>query len=97
MNDPLSSELPRAGAAVVADALGVMPVVVVTGARQTGKSTLVRSHPLLASYPYVTLDDPLIRDQAREDPASILLQGEQLVLDEVQRAPDLLAARMSCP
>ena len=92
MNDSQKPELSRAAAAVVAEALGVMPVVVVTGARQTGKSTLVRSHPALAGHPYVTLDDPLVRDQAREDPASILLRGERLVLDEVQRAPDLLLA-----
>jgi len=92
MKDCHTRELPRAAARVVTDALGVMPVVVVTGARQTGKSTLVRSHPSLADHPYVTLDDPQIRDQAREDPASLLLRGEQLILDEVQRAPDLLLA-----
>ncbi len=92
MKDIQNGELPRAAAAALADALGVMPVVVVTGARQTGKSTLVRSHPSLASHSYITLDDPLVRDQALEDPASILLQGEQLILDEVQRAPDLLLA-----
>lgn len=92
MKDLQKATLPRAAAAVVADALGVMPVVVVSGARQTGKSTLVQSHPSLASHPYITLDDPLIRDQAREDPSSILLRGERLILDEVQRAPDLLLA-----
>jgi predicted AAA+ superfamily ATPase len=92
MRDSQKTELPRAAARVVTDTLRVMPVVVVTGARQTGKSTLVQSHPALAGYPYVTLDDPLIRDQAREDPTSILFRGEQLVLDEVQRAPDLLLA-----
>lgn len=84
--------LPRAAEAVVRRALGVTPVVVVTGARQTGKSTLVRSLPELAQLPYLTLDDLDLLDQARRDPTSLLERAERLVLDEVQRAPDLLLA-----
>ncbi len=73
-------------------ALNVFPVVVVTGARQTGKSTLVRTLPELRDWPYLTLDDPELRDQARRDPESLLARAQELVLDEVQRAPDLLLA-----
>lgn len=87
-----SSELPRAATSALVAALGVFPVVVVTGARQTGKSTLVRGLPELADRPYVTLDDLDVRDQAIRDPASLLARGRELVLDEVQRAPDLLLA-----
>jgi predicted AAA+ superfamily ATPase len=84
--------LPRAAEAATAEALGRFPVLVVTGARQTGKSTLVQNIPALAARPYLTLDDPELRDQARSDPASVLARAPQLTLDEVQRAPDLLLA-----
>jgi len=66
-----------------------MPVVVVVGARQTGKSTLVRH--IAPDHRYLTLDDLDILDQARRDPDS-LLTDPPLILDEVQRAPELLLA-----
>lgn len=69
-----------------------MPVVVVTGARQTGKSTLAR---VLASDPkrlYVTLDDITVLDQARNAPQDLVHRAPRMTLDEVQRAPDLLLA-----
>jgi predicted AAA+ superfamily ATPase len=80
-----------AGAAI-AHACEVSPVVVLLGARQTGKTTLVRSLPLLAGRPYLTLDDFDVRDRATNDPESVLAMRRELVLDEVQRAPDLLIA-----
>jgi len=86
----LPSPLPRAAQTAIERAMGVFPVVVVTGARQTGKSTLVRAVPALRGRPYLSLDDPELRDQARRDPQSLLERGTDLVLDEVQRAPDLL-------
>ena len=49
--------LPRAAGAAVERALCVAPVVVLMGARQTGKTTLVRSLPLLLDRPYLTFDD----------------------------------------
>ena len=96
MNDIRSqddhSALPRAAADALTAALAVFPVVVVIGARQTGKSTLVQSSPALAGHIYLTLDDLALRDQARRDPASVLAHGRKLILDEVQWAPDLLSA-----
>ena len=68
-------------------ALGTMPVVVLTGARQTGKSTLVRH--LQPHRRYLTLDDLGVLDQAKRDPDSLLM-NPPLTLDEVQRAPELL-------
>ncbi|HEU0012560.1 MAG TPA: hypothetical protein VFQ45_02715, partial [Longimicrobium sp.] len=53
--------LPRVAEEHVRKAAGVSPVVVVMGARQTGKSTLVRTHPLLADRPCLTLDDLDVR------------------------------------
>ncbi len=68
-----------------------MPVVVVTGARQTGKSTLVREL-LPGRRPYYSLDDLDIRAQAERAPDELLGRAQTMVLDEVQRVPDLLIA-----
>jgi hypothetical protein len=69
MNDNRSQRetttLPRAAAPALSGVLAQFPVVVVIGARQTGKSTLVQTLPALAGRPYLTLDDPELRDQAR--------------------------------
>ena len=84
--------LPRAASAAIAVALRTSPVVVVLGARQTGKTTLVRSLPQLASRPYLTLDDFDLRTQAETNPESLVARAPQLIIDEVQRARDLLIA-----
>jgi uncharacterized protein len=70
--------------------LRVFPVVVLTGARQTGKSTLALM--LGESHSYLTLDDVLLRDLAVRNPEALLDQGERLIIDEVQHAPDMLLA-----
>jgi uncharacterized protein len=70
-------------------ALAVLPVTVVTGARQTGKTTLVKS--LSPARAYFTLDDVGVLDQAERHPDS-LLADRPVTLDEVQRTPPLLLA-----
>ena len=87
MNRPL----PRLLTAAVTRAARAMPVVVVTGARQTGKSTLVREL-LPGRRPYYSLDDLDIRAQAERAPDELLGRAQTMVLDEVQRVPDLLIA-----
>ena len=72
-------------------ALGVMPAVVVTGARQTGKSTLVEKL-VPGDRRYRSLDDFDVRDAARRDPEALLGGDDPLTLDEVQREPGLLTA-----
>jgi len=67
-----------------------MPVVVVMGARQTGKSTIVQSHPTFGTYPYLTLDRSDLREQAKAAPESLLTRAPRLVIDEVQRDPELI-------
>ena len=70
-------------------ALRVLPVTVLTGARQTGKTTLTRAiEPTRA---YFTLDDLGVLDQAERNPDS-LLATRPVILDEVQRAPQILLA-----
>lgn len=83
--------LPRAAEESLATRLRVMPAVVVTGARQTGKSTLARE---LApgERRYLSLDDLDVRDAARRDPDSLVGGTGPVALDEIQREPDLLHA-----
>ncbi len=77
---------------VVEAALGQFPVVVITGARQTGKSTLVQNLPSSASRSYVTLDDMEILERAQRSPDGLVNQATEITLDEVQRAPNILLA-----
>ena len=56
---------PRFAARLLERALNVSPVVVLMGARQTGKSTLVQAEPFLAEHLYLTLDDPETHERAR--------------------------------
>lgn len=84
--------LPRAAAAAVERALAVSPVVVLLGARQTGKTTLVRTLPHLADRPYLTMDDFDLRALADADPETFVRRAPRLVIDEVQRSRDLLLA-----
>lgn len=79
---------------LIVEALGYSRVVFVLGARQVGKSTLAQQiansdHPATT----VTLDDQAIREAARVDPNGFIagLRGPVLI-DEVQRVPDLLYA-----
>ena len=82
--------LPRLLRGPLEQALAVFPVVVVTGARQTGKTTLVQL--VGGDRAYLTLDDLDVRDQADSAPDDLLRRDERLTLDEVQRSPDLLLA-----
>src|SRR5512139_3272193 len=66
------------------------PVVTVTGPRQSGKTTLVRA--AFPGHRYASLEDPDARAFATEDPRGFLDQFRgRVILDEVQRAPDLFS------
>jgi uncharacterized protein len=84
--------LKRVAARAVTTALEAAPVCVVTGARQCGKTTLVRNLAGEDEPVYVTLDDVDVLAQAKEAPDSLLKRGPRMILDEVQRAPELLLA-----
>lgn len=87
-SDPL---YPRGASERVRTALADTPVVLVNGPRQCGKTTLVRS---LLQYerPYFTLDDDTTLASAKADPIGFIRQIDTAILDEVQRAPELLRA-----
>lgn len=66
------------------------PVLSVTGPRQSGKSTLVKS--VFDSYEYVNLEDPQLRREALEDPVGFIrTRPARLIIDEVQYAPELFS------
>lgn len=78
----------------VRESLRTFPVVLITGARQVGKSTLAQSL-IEAGWAasYLTLDDRAVLDAALRDPDGFLAgTPTPVVLDEVQRAPDLMRA-----
>jgi len=83
--------LPRLVDDALVARLRVMPAVVLTGARQTGKSTLVEQL-VPGKRRYRSLDEFDVRDAARRDPEALLGGDDPLTLDEVQREPGLLPA-----
>jgi len=83
--------LPRDLTPRLTRALRQLPVVVLSGLRQSGKTTLLQREPAFARrHAYRTLDDFATLAAARSNPES-LLEGPT-ILDEVQRCPDLLVA-----
>lgn len=66
------------------------PVVTLTGPRQSGKSTLLKS--LFSDYQYVSLEDPDSRSFAQSDPRGFLsTYPDKTIIDEVQRVPELFS------
>lgn len=78
----------------VLEALDDTRIVVVQGARQVGKTTLIRDVTADRGGRLVTFDDDLTRVAAQADPSGFLAQFPQgtLAIDEVQRAPELVLA-----
>lgn len=75
----------------VAEAMADTPVVLLAGPRQAGKTTLVRQIAE-KGLRYLTLDDELTLLSAREDPVGMIRSLDRAVIDEIQRAPQLLLA-----
>ena len=81
---------PRHIHALLTEALADTPVVLLNGARQTGKSTLVQTLASREGRRYLTLDDRVVLAAAKSDPTGFIagLSGP-VVMDEIQRAPEL--------
>lgn len=88
---PLGKVLPRHAFDTAREALADTRVVLINGARQSGKSTLAAQ--LGADAVWRTLDDAPTRAAALSDPAGFVAPtGQMQIIDEVQRAPELLLA-----
>jgi predicted AAA+ superfamily ATPase len=82
--------VPRKAEQLVAEALSDTRVVALNGARQAGKSTLVRLAARASSNVLIRLlDDPATLRAARDDPAGFVDHDGLLVIDEIQLAPEL--------
>lgn len=88
---PASAPIPRRIQGKIDAAMQDTRVVLVVGPRQSGKTTLARLYASQAR-PYLTLDDPSTLMAARTDPVGFIRGQKMAVIDEVQRAPDLLLA-----
>ncbi|HWN45049.1 MAG TPA: ATP-binding protein [Thermoanaerobaculia bacterium] len=82
--------IPRTLESTLKDVARQYPVVTLTGPRQSGKTTLVRE--TFPRHAYASLEEPDVREFALADPRGFLGQfAENVILDEVQRAPDLFS------
>jgi hypothetical protein len=72
------------------EALGDTPAVLINGPRQSGKTTLARQCG--EDMPYLSLDDATRLSAARADPQGFIRQIDRAIIDEIQRAPELLLA-----
>ncbi|MBI1246131.1 MAG: DUF4143 domain-containing protein [Alphaproteobacteria bacterium] len=73
------------------EALSDTPVVLIVGPRRAGKTTLVRKMGEKGRT-YITLDDQTALDAARSDPSGFIRGLDRAIIDEIQRAPDLMLA-----
>lgn len=76
----------------ITEALLDTPVVLLAGPRQAGKTTLVKQIASRQGLRYLTMDDELTLLSAREDPVGMIRSLDRAVIDEIQRAPQLLLA-----
>ncbi len=82
--------IPRTAGAVLSELAKRWPAIVITGPRQSGKTTLAQS--IFPSRAYVSLEDLDTREFAQADPRGFLKQyADGAILDEVQRCPDLFS------
>lgn len=82
--------LPRALEPRLLEALEQFPACLVTGPRQSGKSTLLQT--LLKGHAYVSLDDPIHRTMANQDPELFLSSfPAPVIIDEIQYAPEIFS------
>lgn len=82
--------IPRDLASKLKEMASKYPIVTLTGPRQSGKSTLLRN--TFPDYEYVSLEDLDMRMLATDDPRGFLsTYSERVIIDEVQRVPDLFS------
>ena len=81
---------PRTISKLIHKVIKTFPAIVLTGPRQSGKTTLLKHE--FPNYQYASLEDPDVRIRAKDDPNGFLNQFEkQVILDEIQYVPELLS------
>ena len=75
--------------AEAARTLKSMPVVVVTGIRQTRKTTFLRSEPGLADRTFFSFDDFAQLEAAKSGPDGFVSHGRPIAIDEAQKCPEI--------
>lgn len=88
----MTEYFPRELGAAVARALKTMPVVVITGMRQTGKTTFLRFDASVAARDYVSFDDFAYLQAAKADPDGFVDRAGPLSIDEAHKCPDIFDA-----
>lgn len=83
---------PRMIESHVTESLTDTPVVLIAGPRQAGKTTLARQVANNQGMHYLTLDDEVVLLAAKEDPVGMIRNLDRAIIDEIQRAPQLLLA-----
>ena len=76
----------------IQEALLDTPAILVNGPRQCGKTTLVRQYTQQAQMAYFSLDDQNLLQAVKADPVGFVKRTDRAIIDEVQRAPELLLA-----
>ncbi len=79
-------------ASMVSEALNNMPVVVITGMRQSGKTTFLQNQPGLGQRRYLTFDDFPQLAAAKSDPDGFVSSEEPLAIDEAHKCPEIFTA-----
>jgi predicted AAA+ superfamily ATPase len=74
----------------IRDIVNKFPIAVITGARQVGKSTMLRHE--FNDFTYITMDDYAVREQARFDPQSLWIGKDKVIIDEAQKFPHIFEA-----
>ena len=82
---------PRETSQVLLEALKNMPVVVLSGMRQTGKSTLLQNLKQLAKRRYISFDDYNSLEAARRAPEALISGAQAFTIDEAQKLPEILS------
>src|SRR5512133_1289321 len=89
---PTENYLSRWITPVLREAMEDAAVLVLTGARQVGKSTLLLNEGPFRDWRFLSMDDFDVLRQAKQHPEALWAGTDRMILDEVQKAPELLAA-----
>jgi len=89
---PSPGHYPRRLENILLERLNEEPALLVQGPRSVGKSTLLRAIAASSAVPLVDLDDPATRDAVRLDPRLYASAGRPVIIDEYQKAPEILDA-----